>query len=48
MVYLMTYQFIPEDRLATLMADLFGVSLSRATIGQMSRRVAGHLQIFER
>ena len=45
-VYLMNYQFIPEDRLATLMADLFGVSLSRATIGQMSRRVAGHLQGF--
>ena len=39
-VYLMNYQFVPEDRLATLMADLFGVSLSRATIGQMSRRAA--------
>jgi hypothetical protein len=38
----MNYQFIPEDRLATLMADLFGVSLSRATIGQMSRRVVAH------
>lgn len=45
-VYLMNYQFVPEDRLATLMADLFGVSLSRATIGQMSRRAAERLQGF--
>jgi transposase len=45
-VYLMTYQFVPEDRLASLMADLFGVSLSRATIGQMSRRAAERLQGF--
>jgi len=45
-VYLANYQFVPEDRLATLMADLFGVSLSRATIGQMSRRAAEHLQGF--
>jgi transposase len=29
-VYLMSVQFLPEDRLATLMADLFGVLLSRA------------------
>ena len=45
-VYLMNYQFEPEGRLATLMADLFGVSLSRATIGQMSRRAAERLQGF--
>jgi transposase len=45
-VYLTNYQFVPEDRLASLMADLFGVSLSRATIGQMSRRAAEHLQGF--
>jgi hypothetical protein len=32
-VYLANYQFVPEDRLASLMTDLFGVSLSRATIG---------------
>ena len=30
-VYLATFQFVPEDRLATLMLDLFGVTLSRAT-----------------
>jgi transposase len=40
-VYLLNCQFVPEDRLATLMADLFGVSLSRATIAQMSSRTAG-------
>jgi transposase len=45
-VYLTNFQLVPEDRLATLMADLFGVSLSRATIGQMSRRAAGSLQGF--
>jgi transposase len=42
-VYLATFQFVPEDRLATLMQDLFGVSLSRATIGQMSRRAGQRL-----
>jgi transposase len=45
-VYLTNFQFVPEDRLATLMADLFGVTLSRATIGQMSRRAAESLQGF--
>jgi transposase len=42
-VYLATFQFVPEDRLATLMQDLFGVSLARATIGQMSRRAGQRL-----
>lgn len=42
-VYLATFQFVPEDRLATLMQDLFGVCLSRATIGQMSRRAGQRL-----
>jgi transposase len=42
-VYLATFQFVPEDRLATLMHDLFGVILSRATIGQMSRRAGQRL-----
>jgi transposase len=42
-VYLATFQFVPEDRLATLMLDLFGVTLSRATIGQMSRRAGQRL-----
>ena len=45
-VYLANFQLVPEDRLATLMADLFGVSLSCATIGQMSRRAAESLQGF--
>jgi transposase len=42
-IYLATFQFVPEDRLATLMLDLFGVTLSRATIGQMSRRAGRRL-----
>ena len=42
-VYLATFQFVPEDRLATLMQDLFGVTLSRATIGQMSHRAGQRL-----
>ena len=45
-VYLLNYQFVPEDRLATLMADLFAVSLSRATIAQMSARAAERLRGF--
>jgi transposase len=45
-VYLATFQFVPEDRLATLMRDLFGVTLSRATIGQMSRRAGQRLLSF--
>jgi transposase len=45
-VYLATFQFVPEDRLATLMQDLFGVILSRATIGQMSRRTGQRLLDF--
>jgi transposase len=45
-VYLATFQFVPEDRLATLMQDLFGVSLARATIGQMSRRAGQRLLDF--
>jgi transposase len=42
-VYLATFQFVPEDRLATLMLDLFGATLSRATIGQMCRRAGQRL-----
>jgi transposase len=45
-VYLATFQFVPEDRLATLMLDLFGVTLSRATIGQMTRRAGQRLLSF--
>jgi transposase len=42
-VYLSAFQFVPLDRLATLMADLFNVSLSRATIEKMSRRAGERL-----
>ncbi len=35
-----------EDRLATLMHDLFGVILLRATIGQISRRAGQRLLDF--
>ena len=44
--YLLHYQLLPEDRLAELMADLFGVKLAAATIAQMSRTCAARLQAF--
>ena len=44
--YLLHYQLLPEDRLAELMADLFGVKLVAATIARMSRTCAGRLQDF--
>ena len=34
-VYLLHYQLLPEDRLAGLMKDLFGVALAPATIARM-------------
>ena len=37
---------MPLDRLATLMIDLFGVNLSRATIETMSRRAGERLLSF--
>ena len=45
-VYLLHYQFLPEKRLAQLMSDLFGVSLSCATIAGMSRNCASRLAGF--
>jgi transposase len=45
-VYLLHYQLLPEDRLAELMADLFGVKLVAATIAQMGRNCAARLQDF--
>ena len=45
-VYLLHAQFVPEDRLAKLMTDLFAVSMSRATIGQMSARAGQRLACF--
>jgi transposase len=45
-VYLLHFQFLPEQRLAALMADLFGVHLVTATIATMSRNCAGRFQGF--
>jgi transposase len=45
-IYLLHYQLLPEDRLAELMADLFGVKLAAATIATMSRTCAEHLRGF--
>jgi transposase len=45
-VYLLHGHFVPEDRLAELMRDLFGVRLVPATIARMSRNCAGRLQGF--
>ena len=43
-VYLLQYQFLPEDRLVELMADLFGIKLAAATIARMSTRCAQRFQ----
>ncbi len=40
-VYLAHYQLLPEDRLAELKGDLFGVKLVPATIARLSRRRVG-------
>jgi len=45
-VYLLHYQFLPEARLVELMAALFGVKLSAATIASMSRNCAKGLKQF--
>jgi transposase len=45
-IYLLHHQFLPEDRLAELMADLFGVKLVTATIARMSRTCASRLKDF--
>jgi transposase len=45
-VYLLHLQLLPEKRLADLMADLFGVDLSTATIAAMSRGCAARLLTF--
>jgi len=44
--YLLHYQLLPEKRLATLMADLFGVKLATSTIGRISQDCARRLQDF--
>ena len=45
-VYLLHCQFLPEKRLAALMADLFGVHLVTATVAGMSRSCATRFQGF--
>ena len=45
-VYLLHGHFLPEDRLAELMRDLFSVSLVPATIARMSRSCADRLHSF--
>src|ERR1700694_2583358 len=44
--YLLHGHFLPEDRLAEVMRDLFGVSLVPATIARMSRSCADRLHSF--
>lgn len=43
-VYLQNWQFVPEDRLAELMRDVFGVALSTATIAAMAKKKADELE----
>ncbi|HME86528.1 MAG TPA: IS66 family transposase [Roseiarcus sp.] len=43
-VYLLHYQLLPEARLVALMADLFGVKLSAATLAAMSGACAERLK----
>ena len=45
-IYLLHYQLLPENRLATLMVDLFGVKVATATIARMSRACADRLHDF--
>ena len=45
-LYLLHYQLLPEKRLATLMADLFGVRLATATIARISQGCAERFRGF--
>src|SRR5262245_57000630 len=45
-IYLLHYQLLPENRLAALMADLFGVKVAAATIARMRRTCAERLRGF--
>ena len=45
-LYLLHYQLLPEQRLAALMADLFGVTLATATIARISQTCAARFQGF--
>ena len=46
MVYLLNYHFLPEDRLAELLTDLFGLKLVPATIARMSAACAERFRSF--
>jgi transposase len=45
-LYLLHYQLLPEQRLAALMADLFGVKLVTATIARISQECAHRFMDF--
>jgi len=45
-IYLLNYQLLPEDRLAQLMSDLFGLKMVPATIARMSAACAQRFQCF--
>jgi transposase len=45
-VYLLNYQLLPEDRLAELLSDLFGLKIVPATIARMSAVCARRFQCF--
>ncbi len=45
-LYLQNHQLLPEKRLAMLMADLFGVCLTTATIARISQDYAAQCQAF--
>ena len=45
-VYLLNYHFLPEDRLAELLTDLFGLKLVPATIARMSAACAERFRSF--
>ncbi len=44
--YLSAGQFLPEDRLGQILADLFGVRVSAGTIGQMIASTADRARNF--
>ena len=46
-IYLMNQHFLPEDRLQILMQDLFGVSISTATLASMSADFAEKISPFQ-
>jgi transposase len=45
-VYLLNYHFLPEDRLAELLSDLFGLKMVPATIARMSTACAQRFRGF--